>query len=55
MKLIEVALMLAEQKHALKQKLIEETGNKNIKDYDVDILVEPVSYTHLTLPTICSV
>ena len=43
MKLIEVALMFAEQKHALKQKLIEETGNKNIKDYDVDILVEQIN------------
>ena len=35
----------------LSGKRLEEQQKKNLEDY----LKEPVSYTHLTLPTICSV
>ena len=43
MHLIQVALILEEQKKALKQKLIDETGNKHITDYDVEIFVEQIN------------
>ena len=43
MKILDVIRIFEVKKHDLKQKLLDETGNKDMTDYDVELFLDQIS------------